>query len=117
MILYLIAPYTANVRSRKTAKPYEVREHNVSAIDPIIATMIQDGYNPIWPPAMVHRFASIIEECDAMSWCLSLLANCDAAVLCDHWRESQGCIIEERYAREIGKKIYTIDSWREISRR
>lgn len=69
----------------------------------MVAKLLSQGHTPVNPfdiyPGRNPTYADYI--CSD----LRALADCDAIMLCEGWRESRGCRIEEHFARQMDKII------------
>ena len=98
------------------AHPYGGKESNKQPIDTIMRELVRMDAESVYI-SPIHNFGYMYLEGDryieGLNYCLHLLGECDALVVCKDYASSRGCCAEYGFAKGRGKDIYTLTEWKE----
>ncbi|MGB1300378.1 MAG: DUF4406 domain-containing protein [Pseudoalteromonas tetraodonis] len=88
-------------------------QFNIDAFRDAETKLIEMGHAPIVPHDLfVEQDLHPVEDYNLiMRQCLKEMLNCDAVVLLDSWRFSNGARIEQQTAQAVGIKTYPIEDF------
>lgn len=92
------------------AHPYGGHEENKEKVEGLIKNLVLKSphhtyVSPIHTFGFMYNTVKTYEQ--GMKMCTDLLAKCDVLILCDDWRNSEGCNREKDFAEEKGIPIYS----------
>lgn len=98
------------------AHPYGGDEENILKVEDKIREFTQNSSENITYLSPIHNFGFLYNEMDydeGLDLCLRLLSLADILVLCDGWASSEGCKVENLFARDNNIWVMTEDEWKE----
>lgn len=96
------------------AHPYAGKEENKQAIDNIMKRLLEKDKETAYV-SPIHNFGFMYLAGDryieGLDYCLNMLKECRAIVMCGDWLTSKGCCAEYGFATGAHKPVYTLKEW------
>lgn len=108
--IYVSHPFGGTSENKKDADSVLKWLQNEMGVFPIKEPFGCDTHNIYLSP--IHIFGHLYNKVDydtGISWCINLLRDCDAIIMCNGWENSTGCNIEFNYAKEHNIRIIHIN--------
>lgn len=99
------------------AHPFGGQQENVERVQDIVTDLVKRNEELIYisPINMFGYLYNTVSYEQGMEWCLNILDTCDCLVLAsDEWANSEGCCMENEYAKDKGIEIFTLDEFKEV---
>jgi len=82
-------------------------EDNLRNCNAICNNLIDKGYLIYSPITISHQFHLLKERCPDFwyEYDLEIMKKCNGIILCSHWEESKGCLLEYKEALKLKLEI------------
>jgi hypothetical protein len=84
--------------------------NNIQVVEKAAVKLWDLGFTAIAPHLNSAHFEDMCTDCDYTGFLegyLLVLAECDAILLVDNWKESKGACIEKNFAEDLGIPVFT----------
>lgn len=99
------------------AHPYAGKEENRKKIDQIMMRLVEKDKQTAYV-SPIHNFGFMYMDgeyyIEGLDYCLTMLNECRAIILCGDYATSRGCCAEYGFAKGARKSVYTLAEWEQL---